>query len=202
MIKTKLIIFDLDGTLLNTIGVITKALNKALVDFGFETYEEEDVKSKVGYGPRRLIEDSVPNIDAELREKIYKNNRKYSDELTYDSEMFENIDKLLDGLEAKGIKIAINTNKSHHRAVIISEKIFSKWKFCDVIGYTEGDVGKPDPENALKTMKNAGMRIALCDWGFEKRDELKKLECDIYLLNCKIYLPKKDLGRNKKRPMI
>ena len=73
MIKTKLIIFDLDGTLLNTIGVITKALNKALVDFGFETYEEEDVKSKVGYGPRRLIEDSVPNIDAELREKIYKN---------------------------------------------------------------------------------------------------------------------------------
>ena len=79
MIKTKLIIFDLDGTLLNTIGVITKALNKALVDFGFETYEEEDVKSKVGYGPRRLIEDSVPNIDAELREKIYKNNRKYSD---------------------------------------------------------------------------------------------------------------------------
>ena len=75
MIKTKLIIFDLDGTLLNTIGVITKALNKALVDFGFETYEEEDVKSKVGYGPRRLIEDSVPNIDAELREKIYKNNR-------------------------------------------------------------------------------------------------------------------------------
>lgn len=58
MIKTKLIIFDLDGTLLNTIGVITKALNKALVDFGFETYEEEDVKSKVGYGPRRLIEDS------------------------------------------------------------------------------------------------------------------------------------------------
>lgn len=152
MIKTKLIIFDLDGTLLNTIGVITKALNKALVDFGFETYEEEDVKSKVGYGPRRLIEDSVPNIDAELREKIYKNNRKYSDELTYDSEMFENIDKLLDGLEAKGIKIAINTNKSHHRAVIISEKIFSKWKFCDVIGYTEGDVGKPDPENGLSTL--------------------------------------------------
>ena len=204
MIKTKLIIFDLDGTLLNTIGVITKALNKALVDFGFETYEEEDVKSKVGYGTRRLIEDSVPNIDAELREKIYKNNRKYSDELTYDSEMFEDIDKLLDGLEAKGIKLAINTNKSHHRAVIISEKIFSKWIFCDVIGYTEGDVGKPDPENALKIMenagvtreetiyvgdmivdyetaKNAGMRIALCDWGFEKRDELKKLECDIYL---------------------
>ena len=89
-------IFDLDGTLLNTIGVITKALNKALVDFGFETYEEEDVKSKVGYGPRRLIEDSVPNIDAELREKIYKNNRKYSDELTYDSAMFDDIDKLLD----------------------------------------------------------------------------------------------------------
>ena len=111
------------------------------------------------------------------------------------------------------VKIAINTNKSHHRAVIISEKIFSKWKFCDVIGYTEGDVGKPDPENALKIMenagvtreetiyvgdmivdyetaKNAGMRIALCDWGFEKRDELKKLECDIYLVNCKIYLPK------------
>lgn len=102
------------------------------------------------------------------------------------------------------LTIQINTNKSHHRAVIISEKIFSKWKFCDVIGYTEGDVGKPDPENALKIMKNAGvtreetiyvgdmivdyetaknagMRIALCDWGFEKRDELKKLECDIYL---------------------
>ena len=204
MTKTKLVIFDLDGTLLNTIGVITKALNKSLTDFGFSTYEEEEVKSKVGYGLRVLIDYSVPNIDPELKEKIYKNNRKYSDELTYDSKMFDGIDILLDGIVAKGIKIAINTNKSHHRAVNISEKVFSKWKFCDVIGYQEGDIGKPNPENALKIMekagvtreetlyvgdmivdyetaKNAGIRIALCDWGFENKEELKKLNYDIYL---------------------
>ncbi len=200
----KLVIFDLDGTLLDTIGVITKALNKSFLEYGVETKTEEEVRNRVGYGARKLIGELTEGLPENIREEIYVKNRIYSDELAFDSEMFEGIQELLDELAKRNIKIAINTNKSHNRAVLTAEKIFSKWNFCDVIGLSEGDKGKPDPENALKiienanvsldeaiyvgdmivdynTAKNANIKIALCDWGFENREDLLKLDYDCYL---------------------
>ena len=194
--KYKLVVFDLDGTVLNTIGGLTHAVNEALAMNGLPGKTKEEVQAMVGNGTRKLIERSLgPDASAELIEKVYTDYQKfYAQNCSYDTFPYEGVKEMLVRLNEAGIKCAVVTNKPDAPAkTLINEH------FGDLIALTYGNVPnvpvKPDPTFVFKVMnelgveahdavyigdsdvdirtgKNAGIDFLSVDWGFRTREFL------------------------------
>ncbi len=212
--KYEAVIFDLDGTLTDTLGDLTNSVNYALAEMGFPLRSAEEVRSFVGNGVRRLINLSLPeNTSEEICEKCltifrgyYKNN---SCVLT---KPYDGITEMLSELKNRGIRIAVVTNKTHTTAVDIVEHFFGNLvEFT--IGQIDGMVRKPQPdgiylaleklgiskENSVYvgdsevdciTAKNACIPCIGVTWGFRDREVLEKNGADCIvdkpqeILNC------------------
>lgn len=198
--KYKGIIFDLDGTTLDTIQDLSDSVNEVLKQFGHPTHGYEEYKLKIGHGFRNLLEVSFPKdswdrnrIDEalELFVKIY--DKKYMEKTM----PYEGICQLLLELNRRNIKIAVNSNKRHDYTNALIKKNFPDIPFVDVIGEQAGVPKKPDPKAALKiaekmellpteilyagdsetdmqTGKNANMDTVGVLWGFRSREELEE----------------------------
>ena len=195
---TKAILFDLDGTLLDTLEDIQSAANAALVPEGFRPITYEETRSRVGWGLRRLVEKSVPPetgdgvVDRVLSELI----RAYQTDPIAKSRLYDGIPRLLDTLTKTGMPIAILSNKTHSITEIVVDKLFGRWPFAVVHGAKEGIPHKPDPSSALaiseelgvapehimfvgdtgvdiQTAKGAGMFPVGVAWGFRSLEELR-----------------------------
>ena len=106
----KVAIFDLDGTLLNTLDDLANACNYALNKFSFPTHEVEEYKKFIGNGIYKLVERAVPNNkkDKETVEKVLEIFSEYYNEHMIDmTKTYEGIITLLDELRLKGIKLAV-----------------------------------------------------------------------------------------------
>ncbi len=194
---TKAILFDLDGTLLDTIEDIQSAANAALEPEGFAPIAYEETRSRVGWGLRRLVEQSVPpGTDDEVVERAFRELvRVYQAEPTAKSRVYDGIPELLDALTALEMPMAILSNKTHSITEIVVSELFGRWPFAVVHGAKEGIPRKPDPRSALsiseelglppnhitfvgdtgvdmQTAKGAGMFPVGVSWGFRSRDEL------------------------------
>lgn len=191
--KYDLIIFDLDGTLLDTSKSITKTVNSAMEELGKNQYSINECVKFVGGGvsglARNILEkEQYLDVTNEEMEKVI---RKYYDiYFDYGVEPYEKIPELLDFLEQNGIKKGIVTNKDHKTALSAVHKKLSKWKFDGIFGSNEKEYpNKPNPYNVNKmaknlnipkerilfvgdmlvdvnTAKNANIDIAYCKWGF------------------------------------
>lgn len=193
------IILDLDGTLLNTIEDLGDSINHVLNEFGFQTLSYEECKLKIGGGFKGLIKKSFPedsdedtiNSGVHLFEKVYDKNYLKK------TKAYEGIMDLLEALEEREIKLAINSNKRNSYTNNLVEKHFEGIKFYGVYGERKGIKIKPDPVAALEiaenmnldprdilyigdskpdmlTAKNAGMDSVGVLWGFRDREELEK----------------------------
>ena len=204
IIMIKGLIFDLDGTLIDSIKDITTSANLALKDYNYPTQNEDIVRLHTGNGFRKLIKELLP-IDSndELIDevtKVYTN--YYAKHYMDETSSYEGIYELLRLLQKENIKIAVNSNKKNEYTTNLMKKIFDDIEFVATIGERENIKNKPDPTSALeiinlmklnkdevmyvgdseidmKTGLNAGIKICACLWGFRTKEELEIFKPDV-----------------------
>ena len=192
-------IFDLDGTLLNTLDALTYTTNLTLKEFGYGPVDPEHIKQFVGDGYRMQMKRALMySGDKELlhyEEALSAYTRLFAEHCLYHVRPYEGIPELLQELKARGIRIAVLSNKPHARTVENIEAVFGKGYFDIVAGQKDDVPKKPDPSGALKaaklcgadpseclyfgdtntdmkTGKNAKMTTVGVLWGFRGREEL------------------------------
>lgn len=155
----KAVIFDLDGTLLDTIEDLADATNGALSEYGYPTYPVDRYKKFVGDGMENLVKRTLPS-DVEdpaiISAVLTRLKTRYDRIWNHKSKPYADIPQLLDALEAAGLKLAILSNKpdSFMRAMVV--ELLPKWSFKVVYGERPGHPRKPDPASALEIAGHLG----------------------------------------------
>ena len=184
------IIFDLDGTLVNTLADINHAVNAMLEDYGIPVQTFEDTKNHLGLGFEFLVEQSLPENKKDLFEEALAKFLYYYDQYYMEeTKPYDGIKELLIKLQDEGYKLAINSNKRQEYTEKLVKKCFPEINFVDIIGARFDEPKKPDPKMALeivkemnlnkdevifvgdsntdyKTALNGGFYFVACDWGF------------------------------------
>ena len=202
---TKLCIFDMDGTLVNTIDTIAYFGNTALKKFGLETIPTDDYKLLVGNGSDVLIERMLKKIGAD--ENLKKDVHSYyvgiyDNDFMYLTAAYDGVIDLLKKLKEQGIKTAILSNKDDSTAKKVAEELFEEGLVDLCLGARKGVPLKPEPDAVfeiiekfgarkdeclyigdtatdIKTAKNAGLYSVGVLWGFRDRAELEGAEADV-----------------------
>lgn len=201
----KLAVFDLDGTLINTIDDLADSINAILSLKGFETHDVETYYYLVGHGFSDLVYRALPcdkRDDKELHSECLALCKAYYEEHYLDkSRVYDGINELISGLKEKGIKTAVLTNKYHKMANALINKLFVKGTFDVVWGQTDTYPVKPDPTLLLKVISdfdtkpencfmigdsgmdmavavNAGCKGVGVLWGFRDEKELRENGAD------------------------
>lgn len=200
----KLVIFDLDGTLLNTIADLATATNVALEHYGLPTHKEDEYKFFVGNGINKLFERALPE-DKRNEEYVMKIRSifvPYYDAHNSDlSRPYQGINELLLDLQNAGIKIAVASNKYQAAAVKLVKEFFPDINFAEILGQRDGVPSKPNPTIVneitehtgiskkdtvyvgdscvdMQTGKNADVTTVGVSWGFRPKAELKSYNPD------------------------
>lgn len=151
------VIFDLDGTLLNTLEDLKNSTNYALNELGFPKRSLEEVRCFVGNGVRKLIERAVPqSCDKETTERcleIFKKN--YSENMYNNTAPYNSILEILKDLRSNGLKIGVVSNKFDLAVKELCKKYFED--LVDIaIGQADDVPKKPAPDGVLKAIKQLG----------------------------------------------
>ena len=192
----KLCIFDLDGTLLNTLDSIAYYVNDTMKHFGLPVIETEKIRTFVGNGARNLSDRALryngSELDVEGVLSVYI--EKYNSDALYLVKPYDGIRELLSKLHENGVTLAVLSNKPHSSTSIMIDEIFGKDLFSVVRGPYNNEKVKPDPavaneiakgfekENCffigdsdvdIKTGRNALMHTIGVTWGFRDRGVLQ-----------------------------
>lgn len=208
----KLCIFDLDGTLLNTINTIAYYANSALEKHGVAPIAVERYKYLVGKGAKNLIHAALRerNCDEDvLFEAVFTDyNVAYNSNVTYLTAPYDGIVEMLAELRARGIRTAIVSNKPDFATKAVVSEILGEVAFDYVTGQREGVPLKPDPAAVINVMEMIGVSAAECVyvgdtstdmktgksagvytvgvlWGFRDRAELEENGADALAANAK-----------------
>lgn len=198
MKKYRAVVFDLDGTLLNTLEDLTDSVNAALAAFGQPQKTIEQIRTYVGNGIRNLMKRSVKDGEANPDfEKIFQKFREHYKEHCQDkTKPYDGIRDLLRTLKAEGIKMAIVSNKADFAVKELNEYYFKGFDMT-AIGEREGIARKPAPDSVfqalqelgvssdqavyvgdsevdLETAKRAGLPCISVLWGFREEELLKE----------------------------
>ena len=197
----KCCIFDLDGTLINTVHALNKTINLMLEQLGYEPVDEACTKVFVGEGYKKYVE----------RALIYRGDRElvnlekalnmyceiFEENCLYQVEAYDGMKELLAWMKDRGMKLAVLTNKAAPQAVANIEKVYGRGYFDLITGERPGLKRKPDPQGALYTAKTLGVTPEEClyvgdtntdmetglaagmdtvgvTWGFRGREELEE----------------------------
>ena len=149
----KAVIFDLDGTLADTIASITYCGNLALSRFGLSSFGEEDYKHFVGDGAAMLIRRALLAAGDERLEhfdEVYEAYLEiFAKDCMYQVKPYEGICALLEELKRLSVRIAVLSNKPHAQTLDVVERLFGPGTFDMVQGQMEGIPKKPSPKGAL-----------------------------------------------------
>ncbi len=196
--KCDAVIFDLDGTLTDTLEDIADYMNTALAEYGFPVHPVDAYRLKVGSGMRTLVIRSLP--EGEEREETVNGLEKrlirlYAENPVGKTRLYPGIAELLDWLSRRGLPLSVLSNKAHELVVPVADALLSDWKFEYIRGASDSYPRKPEPDSALAiardigvepgsvvflgdsdidmlTGNNAGMETVGALWGFRSRDEL------------------------------
>lgn len=196
----KCCIFDLDGTIINTIQSLTYTISLTMKHFDYGTIDEVHTRKFVGDGFKKLVERALIYCGDEklihYEEALTVYERIFKEYCLYQLKPYDGVPEFLKFLKNKGIKIAVLTNKSHDRAVECVETVYGKGFFDLITGEGNGVKCKPDPAGALMTAEKlhaepweclyfgdtntdmrtgigAGMDTAAVTWGVRERAELE-----------------------------
>lgn len=195
----KLVIFDLDGTLINTIADLAQSTNYALAQLGYPTHDIESYKFRVGNGINNLFRRALPEGE-KTEENVLRVRREfipyYNEHNTDLSRPYPGIIELLDLLTVQNIKMAVASNKYQEATTKIIREIFPTIHFSAVLGQRENIPIKPNPQIVydilsitgidkkevlyvgdsgvdMQTGLNAGIETCGVTWGFRPRTELE-----------------------------
>lgn len=152
------VIFDLDGTLLNTLEDLTDSVNASLAAFGLPQKTIEQIRTYVGNGIRNLMKRSITGGEEHPDfEKIFQKFREHYKEHCQDkTKPYDGIVELLRSLKAKGIKMAIVSNKADFAVKELNESYFKEFDMA-AIGEREGIARKPAPDSVFLALKELGV---------------------------------------------
>ena len=193
----KAVLFDLDGTLVQTLPDIGGSMNRVLERFGLETHPIESYNLMLGNGAWKLTERAVGNRTDLIDQVYHAYRQEYAAHTCEESYPYSGIPELLNLLKAKGIRIAVFSNKDHEDTVAVLNQYFPAKPFDIIRGRTDGVALKPSPEGALIIARqldlkpveflyvgdtgtdmdcgrNAEMITVGVTWGFRSREELEK----------------------------
>ncbi len=200
------VIFDLDGTLLDTLHDIAETANTVLAHHQYPIHKVDAYRTFVGEGLRVLMQSTTPPDTSE----VIINNccllflELYAEKWTNTCRPYDGINEMLLSLQARGLKMAVLSNKPHAFTKLFIDKFFSDTIFSCVYGQRQGFAKKPDPTVALEiarqlkvhphstlfvgdtiidvlTGKAAGMTTIGVTWGFRNRNELQTGNPDIII---------------------
>ncbi len=198
--KCKGLIFDLDGTLLDTLDDLATAANATLEHFGFPAHAVDAYRYFVGEGLKTLMQRIVPDSDSpdeQLNQYMAKFAEIYRESWNVRSVPYKGIPEMISSLSDSGLQLAVLSNKPHEFTRLCVETFFPGQPFAFVFGQREGVAKKPDPAGAIEladkmglevgdilyvgdtatdmqTGNSAGMRTIGVEWGFRDRAELEK----------------------------
>jgi len=199
------LIFDLDGTLINTLEDLKNSVNYALGEMGYPPRTLDEINRFVGNGVARLVKLSVPagasEADTEKCLGFFK--AHYKAHSAVKTAPYEGIIPMLSEAKEKGLKTAVVTNKMEEAAVDIVKGFFGD-NIDVIIGQRDGLAQKPAPDGVLKaigllgsdksrciyigdsevdclTARNSGLPIIGCTWGFRGREVLEREKADFII---------------------
>jgi len=158
MKKFKLIIFDLDGTLIDAYAAIAKSFNFAMKLFGYPQQSPLVIRRAVGWGDTHLLKFFVQSQDVGNVLKTYRQDHKKS--LIKYSKVFPGVVRLLDGLKAHGYKLAVASNRPTRFSLILIRHLGLKRYFDYVLCADKLKAGKPHPEILRQIMANFSLKPA------------------------------------------
>ena len=196
----KVAIFDLDGTLTDTLESMAVAGNKTLEKVGLEPRSIDEYKYFAGDGADTLVRRMLVasgDTECKLFDKAYNlYRREFAVDCTYKVNPYDGIMDMIKALKEKGLKLAVLSNKPHARVMEVVYKFFEEGTFDVVQGQVDGVNKKPDPQGAItiskilgvdtteciyvgdtdvdmKTGKSANMYTVGVLWGFREEEELR-----------------------------
>lgn len=198
MTHPRAVLFDLDGTLLDTLDDIADSMNATLEQMGAPVHPASSYARFIGEGVELLVQRALPSdmaLDEVLRRGVVQMRSHYARRWDNKTRPYAGIPELLDELARRGLTLAILSNKPHDFTRRIVEKLLARWRFEPTLGSREGVPKKPDPTVALeiarqhgiapaawlylgdtptdmKTAVAAGMLPVGVLWGFRGADEL------------------------------
>ena len=203
----KTVIFDLDGTLLDSIEDIASSMNKVLESLQLPTHKIEDYKHFVGGGVDILVENDLNNQSKEIKDEVTKRFKiEYDGKLHSKTLPYDGIYELLDELKKLDINLAVLSNKPHEFTVSYVNHFFKNYNFKEIHGQKKDVPKKPDPKAALdivkcldsscentyfigdtkidmQTAKSANMTAIGVLWGFRDEKELRDFGADFIVSN-------------------
>ena len=204
----KAVIFDLDGTLLDTIADITENINDMLTHFGYPALTERQVAGFVGSGAKKLVADciGVPLSEEDFAKRLSYYNERYTNSSSPHTGLFKGVDKLLKDLSEDGYLLAIMTNKPAETTATVVREHLSKYKFAKIVGSSGSVKCKPDktatlnllseigvkPEDAffvgdgetdVLTAINSGTKGIAVLWGYRSKEQLLKAGAKVFAEN-------------------
>jgi len=198
--KYKAVLFDLDGTLLDTLEDLANSMNVILKAHGMNTFYTEEYKGFLGFGLEGLIRCVIPDdqVSDELVEEFLADMKvEYGNRWAEKTRPYPGIPELLDELQKMGLKLVVLSNKMDDYTKIIIKTLLPDWQFDIVRGLKDNYPPKPDPTSTLEIAKElkikpgeflflgdtdidmqtanaAGMYAVGVTWGFRTADELKE----------------------------
>ena len=197
-------IFDLDGTLVNSLPGIAEALNHALAEHDLSTHPPDLVEQFIGNGSRMLVHrgiggEPVDSLVDEVHESFLS---CYSESLISGTHLYPGIRRLLETLHLEGMPLAVCSNKPHRYTAEIMTRMFSWVPWTRILGQKKSVPIKPDPAGALsiaramnvpasevafvgdstvdfETAQAAGMHPVLVEWGFTAIEDLNRTTASI-----------------------
>lgn len=191
------LIFDLDGTLVESLPGIAASLNRALIQHGLPGQSHANVRGFIGDGAIKLVQRALATVSRiDITDSVLKNfAADYAVSWPRGTSVYPGILGLLQQLEVQAIPLAVLSNKPHPFTAEIVGKLFPNTHFAAVLGNQDGLPHKPDPTGALQiantlgvasedciiigdstmdleTAKNAGMKSIAVTWGYHDRDRL------------------------------
>lgn len=195
--RYKLAIFDMDGTILNTLEDLADCMNYSLVKHGYPRRTLAEVRSFVGNGIRKLVERSVPEgvSEKEIEDIFDTFNGYYKDHCAIKTKPYDGIPEVIQELKNRGILTAVVSNKADYAVKSLCDDYF-KELFDFSVGDKEGQRRKPYPDSVnsvlekfkldkseavyigdsevdLQTAKNAELDVIMVGWGFRDEDFIK-----------------------------
>lgn len=198
MKKYNAILFDLDGTLLNTLEDLANAANNALTAFGLPAHPVDAYRYFIGEGAKNLMKNALPpaqRTEDIIQHCLVRFRENYEQTWDNTTRPYNGVPEMLTALQSKQIKFAVLSNKPDDFTRKCVEQLLPSWQFMCVFGQRDGVPRKPDPTAALEIAKNlkcdpakmlyvgdsgtdmqtavaAGMFPVGALWGFREREEL------------------------------